>query len=86
MRLLQSLVMKAAECTSVPAGRALAVDRTAFSSHIEAKLGDEKLIRIVREEVCEIPADCQVIVASGPLTSSGLAGGIQLKTGKDYIS
>jgi methylenetetrahydrofolate--tRNA-(uracil-5-)-methyltransferase len=85
MRVLQSLIMKAADCTSVPAGRALAVDRSAFSSYIEAKLGNEKLIRIIREEICEIPIDCQTIVASGPLTSSGLAGSIQLKTGKDYL-
>jgi methylenetetrahydrofolate--tRNA-(uracil-5-)-methyltransferase len=73
MRLTGSLIMEAAEITSVPAGRALAVDRTLFSQYIEDKLISSNGLTIIRQEVTEIPQDSVVIIATGPLTSDAMA-------------
>ena len=72
MRRLDSIVMRAADATCVPAGGALAVDRTLFSQYITNALQDDPLVEIVREEVTQIP-DGFTIIASGPLTSDALA-------------
>src|SRR5512137_394124 len=57
MRLMNSLITEAADNTAVPAGKALAVDRTRFSLYIEEKLLSQKSLTIIREEVQEIPDD-----------------------------
>ena len=85
MRRLDSLVMAAAEATAVPAGKALAVDRTLFSEHIEKTLLAQQGLRIIRGECTEIPADAHVIIATGPLTSDPLAGAIARLVGQDYL-
>ncbi len=73
MRLLDSVVMRAADRTRVPAGGALAVDRTLFSGAISEEIEQNKNIRIIHEEVTDIPdADC-VVIATGPLTAESLA-------------
>ena len=81
LRRCGSLMMEAAEATSVPAGGALAVDRQLFSDYVTAKIQGHPLIRVERSEVTEIPADGTVIIASGPLTSDGLAGALKELTG-----
>ncbi|MCM0081919.1 methylenetetrahydrofolate--tRNA-(uracil(54)-C(5))-methyltransferase (FADH(2)-oxidizing) TrmFO [Geomonas sp. Red32] len=73
LRRLGSLFMEAAEATKVPAGGALAVDRSLFSEYITKKIEQHPLIEVVREEVTEIPSEGIVVVASGPLTSGALA-------------
>lgn len=73
MRLLNSLVMRGAELTRVPAGSALAVDRDLFAQEITRTLEAHPNIRIIREEIQEIPKDAVCIVATGPLTSDCLA-------------
>ena len=85
MRRLDSLLMAAADATAVPAGRALAVDRTLFSRRIEEVLGKEENFRLLRREMTEIPADRTVILASGPLTSDPLAESIATLTGRGYL-
>jgi methylenetetrahydrofolate--tRNA-(uracil-5-)-methyltransferase len=85
MRLLESLVMEAAAATAVPAGKALAVNRTDFSRYIEEKLLARKNIEIIREEISEIPHDETVIIATGPLTSDALAQSLSTLTGKNYL-
>src|SRR5512136_111772 len=85
MRRLDSLVMAAADATAVPAGKALAVDRTLFSEHIEKILLAQQGLRIVRGECKEIPADAHVIIATGPLTSDALAGAIARLIGQAYL-
>lgn len=81
MRELGSLVMEAADATSVPAGGALAVDRRKFSDYItDAIRGDER-IEIVTAQVDSIPEGGTVIVAAGPLVSETLANDIAAKTG-----
>lgn len=80
MRAMGSLTMEAADATAVPAGKALAVDRTLFSRYIEDRLVSTG-IRISREEVTRIPQDSLVVIATGPLTSDPLAREISALTG-----
>ena len=84
MRLLDSLIMKAADEHRVPAGSALAVDRTSFSESITTLLSNHPLVEVVHEEITEIP-DGPVIIASGPLTSDALSKAIQELTHEDYF-
>ena len=85
LRRFDSLIMAAADATSVPAGKALAVDRTLFSAAIEEMLLSRRGIRLVREECTEIPADAHVIIATGPLTSDPLAADIARLVGRDAL-
>lgn len=75
MRLLDSLVMRAADQARVPAGGALAVDRERFSGYITDSLCNHPHIAVVKEEITEVP-EGPVIIATGPLTSDALADSI----------
>ena len=86
MRLLNSLVMRAADIARVPAGAALAVDRELFAHAITRTLESHTQISIIREEVREIPCDGLCIVATGPLTSEGLAQALIALTHKKLLS
>ncbi|MCJ2163728.1 MULTISPECIES: methylenetetrahydrofolate--tRNA-(uracil(54)-C(5))-methyltransferase (FADH(2)-oxidizing) TrmFO [unclassified Pseudodesulfovibrio] len=77
MESLGSLVMEAAFATKVPAGGALAVDRTLFSEYITAKIEGHDAITVVRREIASLDdVDLQgaaaVIIAAGPLASPEL--------------
>ena len=76
MRQLDSLIMKAADKNSVPAGGALAVDRDAFSGEITKTLHENENITVIEEELKELPQGLTVI-ATGPLTSDSLADSIK---------
>ncbi|WP_455377359.1 FAD-dependent oxidoreductase, partial [Petrachloros mirabilis] len=76
MRRLKSLVIRVADQVRVPAGSALAVDREQFSLKITQALESHSNIRILREEIHEIPPDCLCIIATGPLTSDKLCDGV----------
>ncbi len=84
MRIAQSLIMDAADKFSLPAGGALAVDRTLFSRYITEKLQSHPLVEIVRKEVTEIP-EGYTIVATGPLTSKRFAEVLKKLLGRDYL-
>ncbi|HMK43315.1 MAG TPA: FAD-dependent oxidoreductase, partial [Dissulfurispiraceae bacterium] len=71
-----SLIMEAAVASEVPAGSALAVDRTLFARHIQNRVAGHPSIRIIREEIVVIPEQQSVIIATGPLTSASLADAI----------
>ena len=73
MRRLNSLIIRVADAVRVPAGSALAVDRDQFAQGITRELEGHPNIRVVREEITEIPSDCLCIIATGPLTSERLA-------------
>ena len=75
MRRFDSLVMRWADQTRVPAGDALAVDREGFSAGITETLEHHPLVEIVREEADAIP-EGPVIIATGPLTSEKMASAI----------
>lgn len=85
MRRLNSLIMKAADATKVPAGGALAVDREAFSQYITNTLEQHPRVTIIKQEVTEIPEDVPLIIASGPLTSPTLSAAIGRMTGNQYL-
>ncbi len=84
MRRLGSLTVPCAVETAVPAGGALAVDRTLFSDLVTEKIHSHPNIEICSGEVTEIP-EGNVIIASGPLTSDALAESIKKISG-GYLS
>ena len=73
LRRLGSLILICADENRVPAGGALAVDREGFAQAITHRLKTHPLITIVAGEVTALPAEGEVIVATGPLTSDALA-------------
>ncbi|MGT2865606.1 methylenetetrahydrofolate--tRNA-(uracil(54)-C(5))-methyltransferase (FADH(2)-oxidizing) TrmFO [Streptococcus fryi] len=81
MRRLDSVIMKAAEATRVPAGGALAVDREGFSEMVTDLVSNHPLIEVIREEITEIPQDTITVIATGPLTSDALAEKIHALNG-----
>jgi methylenetetrahydrofolate--tRNA-(uracil-5-)-methyltransferase len=85
LRRMDSLILAAADATAVPAGKALAVDRNAFSRFIEEHLAAQHGMELIREEVIEIPSTGVTIVATGPLTSDLLAAAIVLLTGSAHL-
>ncbi|PNQ86542.1 FADH(2)-oxidizing methylenetetrahydrofolate--tRNA-(uracil(54)-C(5))-methyltransferase TrmFO [Paenibacillus polymyxa] len=85
MRILNSLVLSAADIHAVPAGGALAVDRDGFSGHITDTLHQHPLIEVVNEELQELPQDGIVVVATGPLTSPALSEQIKTLMGEEYF-
>lgn len=84
MRQLNSLIIQCADKCAVPAGGALAVDRHEFSGMVTEKLKNHPNINVFNEEIVEIP-DSTTIIATGPLTSEGLAKQISELTGEDYF-
>ena len=88
LRYLDSLLIKIADETQVPAGQALAVDREIFAKRVTEEIEKEPLIEIIHEEVTdidELAKDGIVIIATGPLTSDGLAKQISKMTGQDKL-
>lgn len=87
LRRLDSLLIRIADETKVPAGQALAVDREEFSKRVTQEIENNPLIEVINEEVTdnleEIAKDGIVIIATGPLTSFGLSEQIQRLTGQD---
>ena len=84
IRRMGSMVLACAERTSVPAGRALAVDRDSFAQLVTEKINSHPNIRVIREERQSLPAG-PTIIASGPLTSPALSDAIQQLTGSDQL-
>jgi len=85
MRRLGSLIMISAEQAKVPAGSALAVDRDQFSLKITQALERHPNVRILHEEIAEIPTDCICIIATGPLTSDTLSQAIRAVTQSQHL-
>ncbi|WP_419827462.1 methylenetetrahydrofolate--tRNA-(uracil(54)-C(5))-methyltransferase (FADH(2)-oxidizing) TrmFO [Sphingomonas sp.] len=85
MRALGSLILAQADRHRVPAGSALAVDRDGFAEGVTAAIAAHPLIELVRERIDALP-DGPAIVATGPLTASGLAGAIAAETGRDALA
>jgi methylenetetrahydrofolate--tRNA-(uracil-5-)-methyltransferase len=73
MRRADSLLLEIARQTAVPAGHALAVDRTEFSRKVTEAISREPLITIRREEVTDVDDGRLTIIATGPLTSDALS-------------
>lgn len=91
LRRLDSLLIKTADETKVPAGQALAVDREEFSKKITKKIYENPLIEVINEEIGEnlhledLAKNGIVIVATGPLTEKKLSKEIAQITGQDKL-
>lgn len=91
LRRLDSLLIKIADKTSVPAGQALAVDREEFSKKVTEELEKNSNIEIIRKEIGkdenieDLAKDGIVIIATGPLTSDSLAMQISNLTGNKQL-
>lgn len=85
MRRLGSLIIRVADETAVPAGKALAVDRVRFARGVTEAIEGHPRIEIVRERVTRIPESRPVILATGPLTDSELAEDLGRALGEEYL-
>lgn len=88
LRKLDSLLIRIADETQIPAGQALAVDRELFSQKVTEELEKNPLIEIIHQEVTEIEKIAEkgiVIIATGPLTSEGLSKEISKITGEEKL-
>ncbi|MCZ0755321.1 FADH(2)-oxidizing methylenetetrahydrofolate--tRNA-(uracil(54)-C(5))-methyltransferase TrmFO [Anoxybacillus sp. J5B_2022] len=84
MRRLNSVIMKAADECSVPAGGALAVDRHEFAARVTDFVQNHPNVTVIREEVTEIPSG-PTVIATGPLTSPALSEKLKELTGEEYL-
>ena len=85
MRRLGSLVIRVADETAVPAGKALAVDRVRFARGVTEAIEGHPLIEIRRERVTKIPDGRPVVLATGPLTDAELAADLGAALGEEYL-
>ncbi len=85
MRLLDSLIIKVADRTSVPAGSALSVDRELFAEQITNELKANPNIQIINECVTELNPDEITVVATGPLTDEVLAKNLAKMIGEESL-
>ncbi len=89
LRKLDSLLIRVADETKVPAGQALAVDRDLFAKKVTDEISQNPLIEVISAEIGkdislkELSEDTITIIATGPLTSESLANEIQNLTGQD---
>ena len=82
---MDSVIMKAAHATSVPAGSALAVNRVEFSDYVTSEIKRLPNVTVVEEEVKELPHDGITVVATGPLTSEPLSKSISEYVGGNQL-
>lgn len=85
MRRLDSLIVRVADATRVPAGSALAVDRQRFAEMVTAEIEALAGIEIVRGEVTAIPEDGITVLATGPLTSPALSEDLARRVGQKHL-
>ncbi|MFA7659308.1 MAG: methylenetetrahydrofolate--tRNA-(uracil(54)-C(5))-methyltransferase (FADH(2)-oxidizing) TrmFO [Candidatus Gastranaerophilaceae bacterium] len=84
MEILGGELIKIAYQCQVPAGGALAIDRTLFSKKVTELIEQNENINILREEITQIP-DTLTVIASGPLTSDALADSIKEFTQSEHL-
>lgn len=85
LSLAGSLILDTALKTAIPGGSSLCVDRCEFARTVTDLIGRSPLIQVVREEVTTLPEEGFVLIASGPLTSGGLADTIQSLLGTQSL-
>lgn len=84
MRILDSVIIKAADECAVPAGGALAVDRHEFAAKVTELVKEHPNVTVINEEVSAIPSG-PTIIATGPLTSQDLSDQLKTLTGEEYL-
>jgi methylenetetrahydrofolate--tRNA-(uracil-5-)-methyltransferase len=85
MRRAGSLLLEIARQCAVPAGHALAVDRTTFAAKVTEAISREPLITVRREEVTHIDEGQLTIIATGPLTSDALSQEVARLSGASHL-
>ena len=85
LRILDSLLIKIADETKVPAGQALAVDREEFSKRVTEEIKNNPNIEIINKEITKLPENEITIIATGPLISEGLSKEIIKLTGEEEL-
>lgn len=85
LRRMDSLIMRAADATQVPAGGALAVDREGFSRYITDAIRNTENIRIIYGEQEALPDENLTIIATGPLTSDAMFKYVESIIGESYL-
>ena len=88
LRVMDSLLIKIADNTAVPAGQALAVDREIFAKKVTEAIKNNPNIEIINEEVVDLEKiieEAITIVATGPLTADELAKNISKITAQDKL-
>ncbi|KFN00978.1 FADH(2)-oxidizing methylenetetrahydrofolate--tRNA-(uracil(54)-C(5))-methyltransferase TrmFO [Bacillus clarus] len=84
MRRMDSVIIRAADECSVPAGGALAVDRHEFAAKVTEYVKNHPNVTVMNEEITEIP-EGPTVIATGPLTSPDLSAQLKELTGEDYF-
>jgi methylenetetrahydrofolate--tRNA-(uracil-5-)-methyltransferase len=84
LRRLGSLLLECAEKTALPAGGALAVDRSQFSRLVTERIHNHPNIEVIRQEVTAIPST-PTIISSGPLTSPALSQALAALSGEEHL-
>ena len=84
MKRIDSIIMRAAEMTSVEAGGALAVDRINFSKYLTEEIKNHPLVNVIEDEVTDF-LDGYTIIAAGPLCSDNLSEKIIARFGDDDL-
>lgn len=88
LRAMDSLLIKIADNTAVPAGQALAVDREIFAKKVTEAIKSNPNIEVINEEIVDLEKlmeDAITIVATGPLTADELAKNISKITAQDKL-
>ena len=88
LRQMNSLLIKIADETAVPAGQALAVNREQFAAKVTQHIAEHPRIEIIHQEQTVLKADEQIptILATGPLTSEKMADSLAELTGRDRLA
>lgn len=85
MRILDSLIMSAADKYRIPAGKSLAVDRNGFSEYITYQIEKNENISVIHEEITEIDPSIPTIIAAGPLCEGKLAEELGKLCGNSFL-
>lgn len=84
MRMLDSVIIGAADACAVPAGGALAVDRHEFAAYVTDRVKQHPKVTVINEEITQIP-EGPTVIATGPLTSPALSEQLKALTGEEYL-
>lgn len=85
MKCFDSLILKCAGKTRVPAGNALAVDRELFSKEVTKEIKSFKNIKIINRQAETVDGKAITIIATGPLTEGKLCEELQKLTGNNNL-
>ena len=83
---LDSLILKCAYMSDVPAGGALAVDRVKLSESVEKMLNGFNGFELIRKEIDTVELNIPTVIATGPLTSDKMAKWIKDFLGGEYLN